>query len=147
MIRILLCIGGLLSALSLAAQTPCPQPKTADLYPNSYQCYWEVSLLSDTLHDATVLAHTVNHTPCAFEPSAAVTIVRHGADTLRILDLCHDTDLRTGSTISIAPVAAPHQRVRIPAHFTKAPQGHYLYHCQPAYDALVQRTHWGQLFR
>lgn len=116
------------------------------LYPNSFQCHWEMGVLGDTLHEAIVLAHTPQHIPCAFEASASVTIIAVAGDTVRIVDLCREEGLRAGLRIGVAPVAAPYMRVRIPAYFEQTTSGAYLYHCQPAYDATVRPTYWGQLF-
>lgn len=140
---------GLLSAYFapfVAAQTPCAQPKTAAVYPNSYQCYWQIDVLTDTLPFGEVLAHAPNHVPCAFESSASVTIVKVGRDTLRILDLCDERNWPVGTQVGIAPVAAPYMRVRIPAYFEPTTSGQFLYHCQPQYDTTVRPTYWGQLY-
>lgn len=123
---------------------PCEAPKEARILTNSYQCYWKMSEITDTII-AEIVQHEPSYTPCAFKPSASVTIVKVGKKLIRVLDFCNLRDFKVGEKVKIAPIEPPYSKVYIPTFFEKDPAtGQYIYHCND-YDAVVKKTIWAQI--
>jgi hypothetical protein len=126
-------------------QDDCMENKNMRLHNNSYQCRWLFFTLKDSV-DGVVVKHEKQSVPCGASATASVTIVYIGADTLRILDLCNESNYKRGQKIRILPEQVPRYVVDIPFYYDVIDEKRNQYFSRTnEYDERVLKTTWGEI--
>jgi hypothetical protein len=97
------------SVATWAQQTECDTISAPLLLQNSYFCRWSFFTLDKPVH-GTVIQHNWSETGCGTLAFASITIVKTEQDTIRILELCNQTQYPVGQKIKITKGANPMER-------------------------------------
>ena len=137
--------------------TNCPE-----LLNNSSQCIWTFFTLTDTTN-GIVVKHEQQHIGCGTKATASLTIIKTDNDTIRVLDLCNQSNYLVGCKVKIEPVANPNFQVQIPSYLLargqqlkkmKSRKKDYRKNktenelpvwCSNEFDRVILKTTWGNI--
>jgi len=135
----------ILDAAASFGQVLCDEKKHYQLLNNSFQCKWVFFNLKDTV-SGIVLKHERKVEPCGAWASATVTIVKCGLDTIRVLDLCSESNFSKGQKVKISPADNPGYQVYIPFYYDVIDEitNQHISRTNE-YDERILRTTWGTI--
>ncbi len=139
-------------------QIPCDTIKFPKFLNNSFQCIW-TPYKFDGKVTGTVLQHEPIQGTCGILASASVTIITVDNDTVRIIDLCNNTNFTLGQKVNITPTRVPEYQVHIPSHIFITGTGHKKMSKEEKvkfkkelstwrtndFDEIVLKTGWGHI--
>lgn len=135
----------LVVSVSGFSQTHCDSVKNLRLRNNSFQCKWNYFKIKDSIV-GVVIRHEKQRMACEVSPSASVTIVATGTDTVRIIDFCNDYNLKRGMTLLIFPADPPNYQVDIPFYYDVVDEKNNVFvNRTNEYDERILKTAWGDI--